>query len=463
MKESNHSDSSSDSGDSGKVKLKKELGLHNGVAIIVGVIVGSGIFVSPKGVLQEAGSVGLSLIIWVMCGLVSLVGALCYAELGTMILKSGADYAYIGEAFGSLPSFLYLWVALIVIIPAGNAITALTFANYILEPIFPCDEMPQEAVHVFAALCITILTYINCSNVKWAARVQDIFTVTKVLALIIIIITGLVFLVMGDSEPYDDYFENTSTSLGRIALSVYSGLNLPRAIGISIPMVTIIYVLTNIAYFAILSPTFADRTLGVMSWIMPLFVACSTFGSVNGAIFTSSRLFFVGARNGHLPAFLATINVKHLTPLPSLMFGCLVSLLYLSIGDVYTLINYASFVEALFIGLSIAGLLYLRYKCPDRNRPIKVSLVFPIFFMIVCVFLFIMPLTANPIECFVGIGVVASGIPVYILGVMWKRKPEFFNALQGELVLYFGNQSNINKVFYMDNLEPLFGLNSFSI
>lgn len=163
-KESNHSDSSSDSGDSGKVKLKKELGLHNGVAIIVGVIVGSGIFVSPKGVLQEAGSVGLSLIIWVLCGLVSLVGALCYAELGTMILKSGADYAYIGEAFGSLPSFLYLWVALVVIIPAGNAITALTFANYILEPIFSCDEMPQEAVHIFAALCISKYYFIFYFN-----------------------------------------------------------------------------------------------------------------------------------------------------------------------------------------------------------------------------------------------------------------------------------------------------------
>lgn len=138
------------------VKLKKELGLLNGVAIIVGVIVGSGIFVSPKGVLLEAGSVGLSIVVWCLCGFISLIGAICYAELGTCILKSGADYAYITESLGPLPAFLYLWVALIVIIPTGNAITALTFANYILQPVYPdCSGAPDIAVQLLAALCIS--------------------------------------------------------------------------------------------------------------------------------------------------------------------------------------------------------------------------------------------------------------------------------------------------------------------
>ena len=146
------SGSGSTSGDA--VKLKKNLGLHNGVAIIVGVIIGSGIFVSPKGVLQEVGSVGGALLIWTLCGVISLIGALCYAELGTMILKSGADYAYIMKAFGPLPAFLYLWVALLIIIPTGNAITALTFAYYVLQPIFPTCDPPDSAVRLLAALSI---------------------------------------------------------------------------------------------------------------------------------------------------------------------------------------------------------------------------------------------------------------------------------------------------------------------
>lgn len=107
--------------------------------------------------------------------------------------------------------------------------------------------------------------------------------------------------------------------------------NLPRAICISIPMVTIIYVCTNVAYFAVLptndieaslavAVTFGDKMLGMFAWLMPLFVACSTFGSLNGAIFASSRLFFVGARNGHLPAAISLINIKCLTPIPSIIF-----------------------------------------------------------------------------------------------------------------------------------------------
>ena len=136
-------------------KLKKQLGLYNGVTLIVGIIVGSGIFVSPKGVLQEAGSVGSSLLIWGLCGLICLVGALCYSELGTSILKSGGDYSYINEAFGDLPSFLYLWVAIVIIFPVGNAVTAITFANYILQPVFTGCGPPDIAITLLAASCIS--------------------------------------------------------------------------------------------------------------------------------------------------------------------------------------------------------------------------------------------------------------------------------------------------------------------
>ena len=144
------SGSSSGSGCSNSnVQLKQQLNLWNGVTIIVGIIVGSGIFVSPIGVLKHIGSVGAALVVWVACGLLSTVGALCYAELGTAIPESGGDYAYIKKAFGPLPAFLFLYVALFIIMPAGNAISALTFAHYIISP-FACSDPPPLLIQLIA-------------------------------------------------------------------------------------------------------------------------------------------------------------------------------------------------------------------------------------------------------------------------------------------------------------------------
>jgi len=148
------------------VQLKQTLGLHNAVALIVGCIIGGGIFVSPKGVLQEIGSVGGSLVIWAVCGVISLLGALCYSELGTSVLKSGGDYAYINESLGGLPGFLYLWSAIVVLLPTTNAVSSLTFAYYILQPIFPTCEPPESAVRLIAALAISESSLLYILRVK---------------------------------------------------------------------------------------------------------------------------------------------------------------------------------------------------------------------------------------------------------------------------------------------------------
>ena len=172
--------------DSGGVKMKAELTLLNGCTVIVGCIIGSGIFVSPTGVLKSTGSVNMSLLVWAASGLFSMIGenfceysafqnilsgAYCYAELGCMIKKSGADYAYIHFSFGPFLAFIRLWIECVILRPCIGAIQSLTFALYILKPFFPECEPPQDSIRVLAAACICLLCFINCYSVKWASLV----------------------------------------------------------------------------------------------------------------------------------------------------------------------------------------------------------------------------------------------------------------------------------------------------
>ncbi|KAG7168870.1 Y+L amino acid transporter 2-like 5 [Homarus americanus] len=446
------------------LQLKKELGLMDGVGIIVGIIIGSGIFVSPKGVVQFTGSVGMSLVVWGMSGLLSTVGALCYCELGTMIPRSGGDYAYIMEGFGSLPAFLYMWMALVIILPTSNTVMALTFANYIIKPAFDtCNVLPDVPVKLLAAVVVCVLTWVNCTNVKWATNVQGVFTAAKIFALLLIIGAGVYHLATGNTENFQNAFQRTNWSTTSISTAFYQGLfsfsgwnslnfvveelkdpfkTLPRAILISMPIVTIIYFLTNMAYFSVLDPdeimssnavalSFAGRMLGMVSYVMPVFVALSTFGSLNGCIFACSRLFFVGAREGHLPQALALINVKTFTPMPALIFLGFMTLCMLVTSDTLSLINYVSFSESLFVLMSIASLLWLRYRQPDRHRPIKVWLWVVLLFFLVCVFLVVFPIIERPVELGVAIGVFLTGIPIYFLCVHQASKSEKLSAFMG--------------------------------
>ena len=137
------------------VELKAKITLLNGITIIVGSIVGSGIFVSPKGVLERTESIGLALVVWLLGGVFSLIGSHCFSELGCAIQKSGADYAYIYEAFGPFLAFLRLWVECMIVRPCSCAVVALTFSYYIIEPLFPGCEQPLVAVSLLAAICIS--------------------------------------------------------------------------------------------------------------------------------------------------------------------------------------------------------------------------------------------------------------------------------------------------------------------
>jgi L-type amino acid transporter 9 len=134
------------------ISMKRDVGLIGGIAIIVGTMIGSGIFASPKGVLMASGSVGMALIVWAICGVLAVCGAMAYAELGTMIPTSGGEYTYIREAFGSLPAFLYAWTACIVIKPSQLAIICLIFGEYIVTPFYPDCTARSDIQHIIKLL-----------------------------------------------------------------------------------------------------------------------------------------------------------------------------------------------------------------------------------------------------------------------------------------------------------------------
>ncbi|XP_075990675.1 solute carrier family 7 member genderblind [Anticarsia gemmatalis] len=437
-----------------KVKMRKQLGLLEGIAIILGIIFGSGIFISPKEVLEKTGSVYGALTVWAACGVLATLGALAYAELGTTLAQSGGDYHYINEAYGPLPAFLYLWDANLVFVPSTNAIMSLTFANNILDPIFPDCPIDPLCRKLIAAVTICFLTFINAYDVKFTTRIQNVFMFTKIAALVIIIMGGIVWMCQGGVEHFEDGWAGTKTSVSDWSVAFYSGIfsysgwsylnfmteelkdpfvNLPRAIYISLPLVTGIYLLANISYLAVLGPTgvmateaiavdFAAACLGVLKWAMPTLVAVAIVGGLSVHIMASSRMCFAGARNGHMPELLAHINCKCFSPLPSLIFLMVISIIMLVPDNLTSLITYCTVVESFFTTLSCSAVLWLRYKKPHLVRPIKVQLWMPIVFVSVSTVLLVVPILSEPVAVVAGALMTLAGVPVYYAFI--KNRPK---------------------------------------
>lgn len=261
------------------VHLKRRVGLVSGVALIVGTMIGSGIFVSPSGLLLRTGSVGVSFVVWTACGLLSLCGALAYAELGTMNTSSGAEYAYFMDAFGAPPAFLFSWVSTLVLKPSQMAIICLSFAQYTVEAFTVDCEPPDQVVKIVALLAIVLILLINCYSVNLATGVQNAFTAAKLMAILVVIVGGSYKLIQGNTQHLQtafDTIDGTTINIGRLATAFYTGLwaydgwnnlnyvteeiknpskNLPRSIMIGIPLVTLCYALINVSYLAVMSPS----------------------------------------------------------------------------------------------------------------------------------------------------------------------------------------------------------------
>ncbi|PKU33734.1 hypothetical protein llap_15962 [Limosa lapponica baueri] len=207
-----------------KLRLKQEVGLISGVSLIAGTMIGSGIFMSPEWVLHHMGSPASSLLVWAACGLLAMFGALSYAELGTIIKESGGEYIYILRIFGSFPAFLFAYTSVILVRPAGLAAVCLSFAEYAVAPFYPGCSSPQVVIKCTAAACIVLLTVINCLNVRLATSIMNVFTAAKLLALLVIVVGGVVLLAKGQTQSFQNAFQNTTAGIGAVGVAFYQGL-----------------------------------------------------------------------------------------------------------------------------------------------------------------------------------------------------------------------------------------------
>ncbi|XP_077607173.1 b(0,+)-type amino acid transporter 1-like [Crocuta crocuta] len=444
----------------GGLQLRREIGLWSAVSLMAGCMIGSGIFMSPQGVLVYMGSSGASLVVWAACGLLAVMGALCYAELGALVPKSGGEYAYILQIFGSLPAFLVIYTFVLLVRPAAIAAVSLSFAEYAVAPFYSgCSSMPQAVLKGVAATCILLLMLVNCWSSRLTTMLMNVCTVAKVFSLLIIVVGGAVVLSQGrgHTEAFLFAFHNTTHQSGRIGMAIYQGMwsfdgwnnvnyvveelknpkqNLVWAVMIAIPLVTSLYLLVNISYLLVLSPTeilssdamavsWGNRVLGAWAWLVPLAVVLSTFGSANGAFFGGSRVCYAAAREGHMPQLLSMVHVHRLTPTPALMFTSAVALILVIPGSFGTIVNFLSFLGWITYGTTFGCLLYLRIKKKNLPRPYKVPTIVPVIMLLASLYLVLAPVIDHPqIEFLYIFLFLLSGIPVYFLFVYCQCQPK---------------------------------------
>ncbi|CEP14274.1 hypothetical protein [Parasitella parasitica] len=459
-------------------ELQKKVSFGNGLGLVVGMMIGSGLFSSPGPVLASSGAYGTALVVWLVSGLLALCGALCYAELGTILPMNGGEAVYLGRAFGSLVSFMFEFVTIVIQKPGSLAIICIVFGDYVSRIAYhtyffnvPHDsdasvELADSVIPTFlpkllAVICLCVLTLVNALSVRAGIRVQDVLTVVKVLTAIVISIVGVVVLankdlVVGNSLEGDPFQGFGSISFGQFAVAFYSDMtglwayegwnnlnyvsgemkdphrDLPRVIIFGIPLVIFCYLLSNVAYLAALRPQvvmhtntvamdFGKKIFGPAGGIVfAVCVALSCFGSANASVFTGARIIYVSAKQGHIPSFFGKLSPLRHTPVLALLLQACLTTVMIMIGSFRMLVNFYSLSAWIFYFLAVLSLLVFRYTEPDLKRPYRVWLSTPVLFCLVALFLCTTPFIEAPIESAIALGIVLLAVPVWLVHVKFR-------------------------------------------
>jgi len=429
-------------------ELPRRLGLLDSAAIVVGTIIGSGIFVVPNLVARSLPSEPWIVAAWVFTGVLSFFGALAYAELGAMIPATGGQYVFLREAYGPLFGFLCGWTYFFVVISAAIAWLSITFATY-LGYFVPLTPLLSKAVAVGLIAAVTLVNY---RGVAMGAAVQKTFTLMKVLGLAVLV--GAAFLgerhavaAAVPSGPGAVTLSGFGVAMiacllsydGWVALSYVAGevknpkRNLPLALALGVALAIAIYVLANLAYLRVLTVAeiaatprvgalVAERTMGPAGGaFVSIAILLSIVGAINGWAMTAPRIYFAQARDGLFFRRFAAIHPRFQTPhLSILMFGAWSALLAIT-GTYETLAAYAMFAAWVFYGLTSLGVVALRRAQPLRPRPYRMT-GYPVtlaVFAAVALGFVVNTFLATPGPAIVGTLLIAAGVPVYFI---WKHK-----------------------------------------
>jgi APA family basic amino acid/polyamine antiporter len=446
------------------VKLKRQLGLFDSSMMVIGIVIGSGIFMTTGLMAEAIPSASLILLAWVLGGLQMLAGALTYAELGAAMPKAGGQYVFLREAYGQLPGFLFGWIAFVAYISGTNAALAIAVAEHVgsfypslttQNIIIDVGSFSISGGQIFALSLILILSIINYLGIVFGKWIQNIFTVLKIGSILLFALTGL-FISTGNH--IDMSLNTTNMSIGSILTGMGIALvavnwtvggweyitfaageiknpkrNLPLALIIGTVTILTLYFLVNIAYLKVLpmDSLIGEIKVGEMTarslygpgigGLFVLVIIVSMFGALNGNILVGSRVYYAMAKDHLFFSKAADVHPKFHTPGNAIIIQGLWAAVLTLTGTFEELITLVVFVNFMLWIASASTVFVLRKKQPDLDRPYKVwgYPYVPAFFIIFSSAIMVNTFFKSPEQSLMGLGLTLLGIPAFWY---WKKK-----------------------------------------
>nr|XP_021515922.1 LOW QUALITY PROTEIN: solute carrier family 7 member 13-like [Meriones unguiculatus] len=444
--------------------LLRSLGFFQLTLILLRITIGTGIFVSPNGVLKYSSmNIPVTLSIWVGCALLSMMNALSFAELGTIFPVSGASYYFLKRSRGSSAAFLSLWINLFAHF-LGIGVHVLTASSYLIQSFSagcPAPELPKKCL---ALIILWSLGILNSRGIKTVAWIPIISSLIKISILCLISLTGVVLLVIGKKEnisrfenALDAELPDASQTAEAIVQAYYSYFgatlliniagevkrpaeNIPKSLVSCLFIVALLYLLINISYLAVLTPqeitssdsvvvTWMNRAFPSMQWVVSLSISASLVLSIPCGILSASRIFYCASQEEQLPFIYSMLN-GHNSPVVAVIQTVVFSSVAIMTSNIIYLVKYVSLGTCCIYLLNMIGLLKLRYHNPDLPRPYKVWLPFIFGSMACSVFLIFTPVIRSPsVEHVYQVAFLGCGLLCYWLQAHLNRHATCFDKI----------------------------------